>query len=201
LVDIQNDFLQGGALAVPDGDDIIPIVNQLQRYFDFVIATQDYHPPNHQSFASQYSGKKIGELVELDGIPQVLWPDHCVQSTAGAEFSADLDLDKVDKIFPKGTDDWIDSYSGFFDNEHKKDTGLDEYLKGKEVDQVFIVGLATDYCVKYTALDAVSLGFDTWVITDAVKGVNLQDDASAKALEEMEAKGVKLITSQDILQN
>ena len=198
LVDIQYDFLDGGALAVPDGDQIIPIVNQLQPQFELVVATQDWHPADHQSFAIQHPGKKVGELIDLHGLPQILWPDHCINSTHGAAFSEELEQDKISKIFPKGTDREIDSYSGFFDNGHRKATGLGDYLKERSVAKVYIVGLATDYCVKYTALDAVGLGFVTTVITDATKGVNLKADDSAIALREMQEHGVLLTTSQNI---
>lgn len=198
LVDIQYDFLPGGALAVPEGDQIIPVVNQLQSQFDLIVATQDWHPADHQSFASQHPGKKVGELIDLHGLPQILWPDHCVNSTHGAALSEDLNQDRVRKIFPKGTDREIDSYSGFFDNGHKKATGLGGYLKERRIEKIYIVGLATDYCVKYTALDAVGLGFDTTVITDAIKGVNLKADDSAIALREIQEHGVLLITSQNI---
>lgn len=198
LVDIQHDFLDGGALAVPDGDQIIPIVNQLQPQFELVVATQDWHPADHQSFAIQHPGKKVGELIDLHGLPQILWPDHCINSTHGAAFSEELEQEKISKIFPKGTDREIDSYSGFFDNGHRKATGLGDYLKERSVAKVYIVGLATDYCVKYTALDAVGLGFVTTVITDATKGVNLKADDSAIALREMQEHGVLLTTSQNI---
>ncbi|MGI9542193.1 MAG: bifunctional nicotinamidase/pyrazinamidase [Cyclobacteriaceae bacterium] len=199
LVDLQYDFLPGGALAVPEGDKIIPLVNQLQSQFDLIVATQDWHPAEHQSFASQHPGKQVGEEVDLQGLPQVLWPDHCIDSTHGAALSEELKRDKIKRIFRKGTDPEIDSYSGFFDNGHKKATGLGDYLKEQGVDKVFIVGLATDYCVKYTALDAAHLGFETTVITDATKGVNLQPGDSDVAMKEMEEKGVRLITSQHIL--
>ncbi len=193
IVDIQNDFLPGGALAVPHGDEIIPIVNRLQDKFDLVVATQDWHPARHGSFASSHPGKKPGEVIMLNGQEQILWPDHCVQGTHGAEFAGGLDTSRIARIIRKGTDSGIDSYSGFFDNGRKKDTGLDEYLKRKEVDTVYIAGLATDYCVKYTALDAVALGYRTFVIADATRAVNLHPRDFDRALEEMKAAGVKIV--------
>lgn len=195
LVDIQNDFLPGGALAVPEGDQVIPIVNKLQKNFDLVVATQDFHPENHKSFAANHAGKQPGDHIELQGMDQILWPVHCVQGSQGAAFADTIRMDKVEKVFPKGTDPEIDSYSGFFDNGHLKATGLGDYLKEKGVDKVVIVGLATDYCVKFTALDAVGLGFETTVVKDATRAVNLQEGDFEKALEEMKNQGVTIIES------
>ena len=199
VVDIQNDFLPGGSLAVTDGDPIISIVNALMKYFDFVVATQDWHPIDHESFASRHPNKKPGDKIILHGLDQVLWPDHCIQQTTGAEFSDRLDISQFNKIFQKGTDIHIDSYSGFFDNGKKKDTGLHDYLIKKGVDEVFIVGLATDYCVKFTAIDAVELGFKTNVIADATKAVDLIAGDFDRSLEEMRSKKINIIQSQDIL--
>src|SRR5262249_20571366 len=156
-----NDFLPGGALAVPYGHTVIPIANQLQESFELVVATQDWHPPHHGSFAANHQGKKYFEQVELNGLPQTLWPAHCVQHTHGAALAPALNQQKITKVFQKGTDAGIDSYSGFFDNGHRKSTGLGEWLKEKGVKEVFVCGLATDYCVKFTALDAVQSGFKT----------------------------------------
>lgn len=200
VVDIQNDFLPGGALAVKDGDKIIPIVNQIMKKFDLVIATQDWHPKDHGSFATNHAGKNAGEIIPLFGIDQILWPDHCIQDSSGAEFSSELDADLFGQIFQKGTDILIDSYSGFFDNGKKKDTGLNEFLRAKDVQDVFIVGLAMDYCVKFTALDAAELGFRTFVIPDATKAVNLHGDDFETSLNEMMEKGIGLIYSSEILQ-
>ncbi len=198
LVDIQNDFLPGGALAVDQGDQIIPIVNQLIPKFDLVVATQDWHPKNHESFASNHPDGRIGQIIDLHGLDQVLWPDHCIQGTRGAEFARDLKLTEALKVFRKGTDPTVDSYSGFFDNDHRNDTGLSAFLNEKKISQVFVVGLATDYCVKFTALDAVNLGFNTSVVTDAVRAVNLAPDDKDVALNEMEASGITLITSSQV---
>ncbi len=174
LVDIQNDFLPGGSLAVADGDRVIPIANRLLPTFSLIIATQDWHPADHASFAANHPGKRIGQLVELDGLPQVLWPVHCVQNTPGAELSPRLDPSEITRIFHKGTDRCIDSYSGFFDNGHRKSTGLTDYLRARNIDQIYILGLATDYCVKFTALDAIAEGFRVSLIEDACRGVNLE---------------------------
>jgi nicotinamidase/pyrazinamidase len=144
IVDVQNDFLPGGALAVTEGDEVVPIINRLAKSFGLVVATQDWHPADHKSFASQHENKKPGDKVELLGMEQVLWPDHCVQGTKGAEFSSELDQLPIMNVFRKGIDPEIDSYSGFFDNGHKRSTGLHDYLQEKNVDTVTIVGLATD---------------------------------------------------------
>ncbi len=195
LVDMQNDFLAGGALAVPDGDAVIPVANRIQASFDPVVATQDWHPANHGSFASNHPGRKVFEQIELDGLPQTLWPDHCAQQSKGAELAAALRRDRIARVFQKGTDPQIDSYSGFFDNGHRKSTGMGEWLKNQGVRQVYVCGLATDYCVKFTALDAVRLGFETFLIEDACRGVNLRPDDVAHAVNEMKRAGVGVTTS------
>ena len=198
LIDIQNDFIPGGALAVPEGDLIVPVVNRLQPRFEIVVATQDWHPANHGSFAANHPGRKAGDLIDLHGLQQILWPVHCVQGTAGARVAANLDQSRWDRVFVKGTDPAIDSYSGFFDNGHRRATGLGDYLKAKRVTDVYVAGLATDYCVKFTALDAVSLGFRTHLIEDACRGVNLQPGDVAKAVEEMKTAGVEIIRAGKI---
>lgn len=199
IVDIQNDFIPGGALGVPEGDQIIPLINQLllNHPFDVKIATKDWHPPHHKSFAKEH-GKKPGDVVLLGGIEQILWPVHCVQETFGAEFAPGLHTDTIEQLFHKGTDSDIDSYSAFFDNEHRRSTGLLDYLKKRKVSDLFIAGLATDYCVKYSALDAVQLGFNTYVIKDACRAVNLRPDDEIKAFEAMSQAGVHLIKSKEI---
>ncbi|MCZ6651671.1 MAG: bifunctional nicotinamidase/pyrazinamidase [Planctomycetota bacterium] len=194
LVDLQNDFLPAGALPVPDGDQVIPLANQIQQRFDLVVATQDWHPSNHASFAAIHPGKMPGDVVDLDGLQQTLWPVHCVQDTVGSAFAPGLDISRVRKIFRKGTDPGIDSYSGFFDNGHRKSTGLDFYLKQAGVTETFVLGLATDYCVKFTALDALELGFATYVLVDACRGVDLQTGDVAAALHDMATAGVQIIT-------
>ncbi len=195
LVDLQNDFMPGGALAVPDGDAVIPVANRLAQSFDLVVATQDWHPPGHGSFASQHPGKNPGDTVELDGLRQELWPDHCVQGTSGAELHDGLDVRRITRIFQKGTDPRIDSYSTFFDNAHLKSTGLGDYLKEKEVSEVYLMGLATDYCVKFSVLDAVELGFKANVIQDGCRGIDLQAGDVSKAIDEMKTAGVVIVSS------
>jgi nicotinamidase/pyrazinamidase len=199
LVDIQNDFLPGGPLAVPEGDKIVPIANQLQAVFPLVVATQDWHPPNHGSFAASHPGRNVFEQAELNGLPQTLWPVHCVQNTKGAELAAGLNRERITKVFPKGTDVGIDSYSGLFDNGHRKSTGLGEWLKAQGVAEVFVCGLATDYCVKFTALDAVQMGFKTRFIEDASRGVNLRPDDVMNAIEEMKRAGIAVVQSVEQL--
>lgn len=198
LVDLQNDFMPGGALEVKRGDEVLPIVNDLLALpFDFIVATKDWHPPRHGSFASTHK-RKVGDIIELEGIPQILWPDHCIQGTKGAEFHPGWDFKKVQKVFLKGTEKNIDSYSTFFDNENRKSTGLADYLMEKKVKRVFLAGLATDYCVKYSVLDARRLGFDTYVVIDGCRGVDLQAYASEVAVEEMKKAGAKVILFKDV---
>ncbi|GEO10761.1 bifunctional nicotinamidase/pyrazinamidase [Segetibacter aerophilus] len=197
LIDIQNDFIPGGTLAVPYGDEVIPVVNALQPHFELVVATQDWHPENHKSFAANHPGKEVFETINLNGLSQVLWPIHCVQGTSGAEFSKDLAINKIEAIFRKGTDSEIDSYSGFYDNGHLKSTALAAYLEGKNVTEVYVAGLAADYCVYYTAKDAVEEGFTTYIIEDAVRAIN--DGAFTKAKEGIINKGGRIIKSSALL--
>ena len=199
IVDVQYDFLPGGSLAVKDGDQIIPLINKLQPYFDLVVATQDWHPAEHKSFAANHEGKEPGEAIELDGLQQVLWPVHCVQDSEGARLSDDLDQWKIDKVIFKGTNPMIDSYSGFFDNGKKQATELEEYLRSKNVQGVCVVGLAADYCVKFTAIDSVQLGFRTYVMSDATKAVNLNPGDYERSLAEMQEAGVFVIESKSFL--
>ncbi len=194
LVDLQNDFCPGGALPVDEGDEAVTAANRLQPAFDLVVATQDWHPPGHLSFAANHPGRKPGEVIELDGLEQVLWPVHCVQDTPGADFHPALDRSAIVQVFQKGVDREIDSYSGFHDNGHRRSTGLAEFLREKGVDALYIAGLATDYCVKYTALDSLKLGFETNVVQDACRAVNLKENDEARALAEMKKAGAHLIT-------
>lgn len=196
LVDIQNDFLPGGALGVRDGDEVVAVANAAQHAFELIVATQDWHPVNHGSFAANHPGRNTGDLVELGGLPQVLWPAHCVQNTGGAAFAPGLETRRIARIFPKGTDPEIDSYSGFFDNGHRKATGLGDYLRGLDVTDVYILGLATDYCVKATALDARQLGFGVHLIVDGCRGVELADGDIERAVAAMKSAGVDLVTSE-----
>lgn len=172
VVDMQYDFLPGGALAVGEGDTIMPIINGLMPHYDLVVATQDWHPKGHKSFASSHAGNKVFDRIELNGLPQTLWPDHCVQGTKGADLSDKLDQNPIAAIFRKGMDIAIDSYSGFFDNGHLKNTGLGSYLQGMEVEEVHVCGLAADYCVYYTAQDALKLGFKSSIIQSAAKAID-----------------------------
>ena len=200
LVDIQNDFLPGGALSVPTGNEVIPVANRLQPHFEMVVATQDWHPANHGSFAVNYPGRKVGDVVVLNGLRQILWPVHCVQATDGAAFGKEVDTQKIERIFPKGLDPGnADSYSGFFDNGLGRETGLKEYLRNRGAEVVFVMGLATDYCVKHTALDAARLGFHTILIGDGCRGVNLQPGHANQALEQMRNAGVTVLRSTEIL--
>lgn len=192
IVDVQNDFCPGGALAVPEGDRVIPIINRLEDRFELVVATQDWHPPDHGSFAANHPGREPGEVIELAGLEQILWPVHCVQKTKGAEFHPDLRTDRIAKVFHKATDPEIDSYSAFYDNGHRKSTGLGEYLKDRGVADVFIAGLATDYCVKFSALDSLKLGFGTHVIEEACRGIDREPGDSARAIEKIKARGAKI---------
>jgi len=198
LVDIQNDFLPGGALAVPKGDEVVATANRLIKHFPFVVATQDWHPPSHGSFASSHPGRAAFESGTLAGLPQVLWPDHCVENSRGAELAEGLDTGGVHEIVRKGTDPQIDSYSGFFDNGHRKETGLLGVLKGRGVTHVVLMGLATDYCVKATALDARSLGLEVSLVVDGCRGVDLAPGDSAQAVLLMAAAGVRLVSSADL---
>lgn len=193
LVDIQIDFLPGGALAVPEGDAIVPVVNSILSRFDLVVATQDWHPPNHKSFASNHADAKPFEQTTLHGLPQTLWPDHCVQGTPGADFAPSLDMRPVEAIFRKGTDPEIDSYSGFFDNGHRKSTGLADYLRGKEITSVYLAGLAGDICVWFTALDAAEAGFQTTMVSDACRPLDAA--AFAAQAKERDAAGIALLES------
>ena len=195
LIDIQNDFIPGGSLAVPRGNEVVPVCNAIQRHFELVVATQDWHPQNHKSFASVHL-KKVFEVIDLNGLSQVLWPDHCVQGTKGAEFAEGLNMNEAEVIFRKGTDAEIDSYSAFYDNGHRKTTGLSDYLRGKGVTDVYIAGLAADYCVYFTASDALAEGFSTFIIDDAVRAI--RDEGYHKAKLAITGKGGKIILSSDI---
>ncbi|MDH3679673.1 MAG: bifunctional nicotinamidase/pyrazinamidase [Acidimicrobiia bacterium] len=190
LIDIQRDFLPGGALAVADGDAVVPVANELIDQHELVIATQDWHPADHRSFASQHEGREPGEVIDLDGLDQVLWPDHCVQGTDGAAFAPGLDVDRIDHVVRKGTDRDVDSYSGFFDNARRKRTELEDLLHRLDVDEVELIGLATDYCVQFTALDAADLGFRTAVVAAGCRAVDLVAGDGDRALDAMRAAGV-----------
>lgn len=196
LVDIQKDFLPGGALAVTDGDAVVPVANQLQMHFDLVVASQDWHPRGHGSFAVNHSGKQPGDVIDLNGLTQILWPVHCVQDTEGAAFAPGLNTTRFAKVFRKGTDPGFDSYSAFYDNGHRHSTGLGPYLKEWNVSELYLAGLATDYCVKFSALDAVKLGFKSFFIEEACRGVNRHPGDVSQAIETMHQAGVRILSGQ-----
>jgi nicotinamidase/pyrazinamidase len=196
LIDIQNDFVPGGALAVPGGDAVIPLVNALQPRFELVVATQDWHPAGHGSFASSHAGRQPFEQTDLHGLPQTLWPDHCVQGTAGAEFHPALDQHRIEAIFRKGTNPDLDSYSGFFDNGHRKSTGLADYLRGRGVTQVYLAGLAADYCVYFSAKDALQEGFEVFFIEDATRAINAEGYQQARA--DLEQRGARFVAAAEV---
>jgi len=198
LVDLQYDFCPGGALAVARGDETIAVANRLLPYFSTVAATQDWHPADHGSFATEHPGKRPGDMIELAGVPQVVWPPHCVQGTHGAELHAGLVREKITEVFPKGTDRTIDSYSGFFDNGHRKQTALAEWLRERWITRVYVMGLASDYCVKATTLDARELGFETWVIEDGCRPVELTAGDGERAFGAMRAAGATIVESGTI---
>jgi nicotinamidase/pyrazinamidase len=198
MVDLQNDFCKGGALAVPEGDDVILLANQLQHYFDLVVVTKDWHPLDHMSFAINNPGTQVGDVMDVQGMQQVLWPVHCVQDTEGAKLHPQLALQKIDHLVHKGIQKTIDSYSAFFDNQHLRSTELEDYLRQQHVNQVYVMGLATDYCVKYTCLDAIHCGFETYLIEDACRGVELQAGDIDHAIQAMCAAGVRLVTSGEL---
>src|SRR5512140_3150638 len=195
LVDLQNDFCPGGALEVARGDETIAVANRLAPHFSIIAATQDWHPRDHQSFAANHPGKHVGEMIDLHGLMQVLWPVHCVQHTPGAELHGKLERSRITEVFQKGTDPTVDSYSGFFDNDKRKATGLAEWLKERWIKQVYVMGLATDYCVKATALDARALGFDVFVIEDGCRAVELKPGDGERAIAEMRGMGCAIVES------
>ncbi|MBD2767710.1 bifunctional nicotinamidase/pyrazinamidase [Hymenobacter sp. BT664] len=197
LIDIQNDFVPGGRLAVPDGDAIIPLVNSLQPHFDLVVASQDWHPAGHQSFASVHPGHAAFSEIEWQGQPQMLWPDHCVQATPGADLHATLDSRRIEAVFRKGTNPDIDSYSAFFDNGHRKSTGLADYLRGRGVTQVYLAGLAADYCVYFTAKDALVEGFAAVVLADATRPISAEGWLRAQA--DLHEHGGQVLSSAAVL--
>jgi nicotinamidase/pyrazinamidase len=198
LVDLQNDFLPGGALAVPHGDEVIPLADELQQRFELVVATQDWHPPDHGSFAANHPGKHPGDRIILDGIEQILWPVHCVRNTQGAEFAPSFDTSRIAHVFHKGTERNIDSYSTFFDNAHRRHTGLAHYLEKRGIKNIYLMGLALDYCVKYSTLDARHLGLKTYVIVDGCRGIDLECGDIARALDEMKRAGAVLLKSSEL---
>ncbi len=196
IVDIQNDFLPGGRLAVSGGNEIIPTINSLQKRFHLVVATQDWHPEKHKSFASAHTGRQEYDIIDLNGHPQVLWPDHCVQGTKGAAFSKELNEKRIEAIFRKGMDPEIDSYSGFYDNDRKKNTGMAGYLKDRGIKTIYICGIAADFCVYYTALDGLDLGFEVIIIEDASRAIDRE--GYKVAMKDFTEKSGKLINHTDL---
>jgi nicotinamidase/pyrazinamidase len=199
LVDLQYDFCPGGALQVPDGDATIAVANRLAPRFPIVVATQDRHPRDHGSFAANHPKCEPYQRIELHGLPQVLWPVHCVEGTRGAALHDDLDQARVDAVFPKGTDPTVDSYSGFWDNGRRKATGLGDWLRARGVTEVVVLGLATDYCVRATALDAVADGFACTLVADGCRAVELAPGDGERAIEAMRAGGVTITTSDALI--
>ncbi len=197
VVDVQNDFCPGGALAVPDGDAVVPVINRLSRAFPHVILTQDWHPAGHSSFASVHPGRNPYEVIELPYGPQILWPDHCVQGTSGATFRDDLDIPGAELVIRKGYHRQIDSYSAFFENDHNTPTGLAGYLRDRGFRRVFLCGLAFDFCVRYSAEDAVSSGFEVVVVVDACRGIDL-DGSVAETRRTLGALDVPLVRADSV---
>ena len=191
IIDVQNDFLPGGSLEIREGDFIIEDINDIMDNYDLVIATKDWHPKNHISFASNHKEKNIGDVVKVNGVNQILWPDHCVQNTYGSDFPKSLNKSKINKVILKGMDKDIDSYSGFFDNARGASTLLSEYLKSKNIDKVDCVGLATEYCVKFSAIDSSKEGFQTRVILKCCRGINKND--IDKSIQEMRENNIVII--------
>lgn len=199
VVDVQNDFCPGGALAVNNGNKVVSKINRLMDSFKFVVATQDWHPVDHKSFASNHEDKNIYDTVEIKGVQQVLWPDHCIQGSLGADFHPDLNTDAFNIIIRKGTNKNIDSYSGFYENDRKTATGLDGIMQNHGVRRVYVAGLATDYCVFYTAMDAIDLGYAAYLITDACEGVDVPDGNIEAAMKKMKDAGVNFVTSDELI--
>ena len=193
IIDVQNDFCPGGALAVPQGDEIVPAVNRLAAEFAHVVLTQDWHPRGHASFASSHPGKQPFETTELAYGKQILWPDHCVQGTPGAAFHAGLDVPHAELVVRKGFRSAIDSYSAFLENDHRTPTGLAGYLKERGFQRITLCGLATDFCVFYSAIDGRAAGFEIGVVTNACRGIDV-DGSLGRALRSMREAGVSLLT-------
>jgi len=197
IVDVQNDFCQGGKLAVPDGDAVVPVINSLLTNFDVIIQTQDWHPSDHSSFASNHKNMKPYDRLEFDYGDQVLWPDHCVQGSKGAEFHPSLNTNKTQVIIRKGFRKDIDSYSTFYENDQTTTTGLTGYLKERGIKEIYTTGLATDFCVKWSVLDGIDEGFTIYLVQDAVRGIDLQGSLQS-AYDEMKKKGAIFVTSDQI---
>ncbi|KEZ76464.1 bifunctional nicotinamidase/pyrazinamidase [Salinisphaera hydrothermalis] len=195
LVDIQNDFLPGGALAVADGDAVVPVANRLMPLFSSVVASQDWHPADHLSFVDQHAGFKPFQVTEVDGLEQILWPAHCVQGSPGASFASALDIARIDYVVRKGENPRIDSYSAFYDNDHRHQTDLTDILRRLGTDRLFVMGLAADVCVKFTVMDALAEGFAVTLIVDGVRGVDMHEGDTEAAIQAMRAAGAECVNS------
>jgi len=198
VIDVQRDFCPGGALEVRDGDAVVPVINRISREFATVVATRDWHPADHISFASSHPGKKVLETVYIGGITQVLWPAHCMAGSPGADFHPELDHAPISLIVHKGKNSGMDSYSAFFENDRKTSTGLAGWLRELGIQELAVCGLATDYCVKFSVLDALALGFQVRVVSDAVRGVDLPAGSADEALREMRERGASVMTSENL---
>lgn len=196
ITDVQRDFLPGGALGVSGANFIVATINRLIPHFDHVVAVRDWHPPGHVSFASAH-GKRVGEIFKAGKIEQILWPDHCVQETRGAEWADELKTDRIEATFSKGTDPAVDSYSAFFDGQRHRSTGLADYLKKHQLKDLYFVGVATDYCILYSVLDALELGFKVTVILDACRSINRRLGDEQRAIDAMKKKGALVASSED----
>ena len=194
VIDVQNDFCPGGALEVADGDAVVPVINRLQEQFETVILTQDWHPADHSSFAANHEGAEPFSLIEMNYGPQVLWPVHCVQGSAGAAFHEGLRTDGADLVIRKGFRAAIDSYSAFYENDHETVTGLAGYLRERGIERLVMAGLATDFCVRFSAVDAAKLGFEVAVVEDGCRAIDL-DGSLAAAMDEMKGLGVEIVSS------
>lgn len=199
VIDVQNDFCPGGSLAVHDGDKVVPVVNRLASHFDLVVATQDWHPENHVSFAKNHPGKNVHDQIEVNGISQVLWPAHCVAGTRGADFHPALNTENFKLILRKGTHPSIDSYSAFMENDKKTVTGLEGYLKGLRIEHIYVCGLATDYCVFHSVMDAARIGFKTYAVIDGCRGVDVPQGSVERTLAVMKENCVGILHSSSLL--
>ncbi|NBB91218.1 MAG: bifunctional nicotinamidase/pyrazinamidase [Spirochaetes bacterium] len=198
VIDVQNDFCPGGNLAVEEGDSVIPVINGIAARFPLVVATRDWHPQGHVSFASSHPEKEVQDTVRVNGIEQILWPEHCVQGTAGAAFHPDLDLRPINLVLHKGTKKGLDSYSAFYENDKNTETGMRSYLEGLGFDRVVVCGLAADVCVYFTAVDARAIGLETAVVWDATRGVDIPAGSVDEARRDMEQRGAAIVESGDL---
>lgn len=198
VVDMQNDFMPGGALPTAGADGLVPVINTLIEKYPVCVATKDWHPKDHISFAKNHPDKKVGDVIQVGAIQQILWPVHCVQHTKGAEFVTGLNTDRIDRVFYKGIDRMVDSYSTFFDNARLRETGLAEYLHSRGIKEITVMGLVTDYCVLYSVLDALELGFEVSVIADGCRAINLHPNDGEDAFETMREAGAEIITADEV---